>query len=242
MTTFRDFDTFRSQMNRMMNDFGRGFGGRGFGGGFGQQGGFGGLGGWDEDMFDIMPTVGFGLSPWDVNYGFPSLTSGTDIGIGGQQQQQGRIQSSKQAEEQKMQDIASQQGGQQLSTLPQQGTMTQTFAPNQWIRARVNVEEQPDKLIVTADLPGFDKQNIKVNLTDDGRLTIKGEQSKEWTDQSKDKRYLRAERVFSNVHRTLRLPKNVDANKVSAEFVNGVLHVNVPKTEDKSKKTDINIQ
>lgn len=81
----------------------------------------------------------------------------------------------------------------------------------------------------------------QVNVTDDGLLTIKGEQSQEWVDQAKDKKYLHAERTFSNVERTLRLPKGVDTSKIQANLENGVLHVQLPKLPEAEKK-QTNIQ
>lgn len=54
----------------------------------------------------------------------------------------------------------------------------------------VNVEDQKDQLIVTAEVPGFDKENLKVNISDDNVLTICGEQKKEHIEQSKDKKFV----------------------------------------------------
>lgn len=54
----------------------------------------------------------------------------------------------------------------------------------------MNVEDQKDQLIVTAEVPGFDKENLKVNISDDNVLTICGEQKKEHIEQSKDKKYV----------------------------------------------------
>jgi len=58
----------------------------------------------------------------------------------------------------------------------------------------VNVEDQKDQLIVTAEVPGFDKENLKVNISDDNVLTICGEQKKEHIEQSKDKKYVSSHR------------------------------------------------
>lgn len=69
-----------------------------------------------------------------------------------------------------------------------------------------------------------------------------GEQSREWHQQSKDKKYLRAERHFSNVQRNLKLPHNIDASKISAQYLNGVLHVDIPKTAEHEKQSSIQIK
>ena len=56
----------------------------------------------------------------------------------------------------------------------------------------MNVEDAKDKLVVTAEVPGFDKENLKVNISDDNVLTICGEQKKEHIEESKDKKYVRS--------------------------------------------------
>jgi HSP20 family molecular chaperone IbpA len=224
MSIFQDFNTLQNQMNRMMSDFGR-HSSSGWGQGFGQSP-FGGGGFWDEDVLDL-----------------PLLTSGRPLGDISQQSRRG----GKGQEEMKLEEGVGQPsvGGTQLSTQnqPGPGTMMQTFMPQQALRARVNIEEQKDKFIVTSDMPGFDKSNIKVNLADDGLLHIRGEQTKEFIDEAKDKKYLRAERTFSNVQRNLRLPRGVDASKITANYENGVLHVVLPKTEEAQKaKQEIEIK
>ena len=124
----------------------------------------------------------------------------------------------------------------------------------------VNVEEADNVYKVTAEVPGFDKevsgrakplpsvcalwlvsraalvcfslpQNLKVNISDDNVLTITGEQKKEHIEESRDKRYLRSERAFGRVVRSLRLPKNIDKTKVNASYLNGILHVDVSRRD-----------
>lgn len=268
MSVFREFDNLRSTVNQLLGDFdtglrgtsggrrrgrGRGLGGVDLGGslfdesdfGFGGMGGFGGFG--DEfGTFGLEPTIGFGqgLGWGGQGWGGQGQLQG---GWGGQGQGLGQ-QQLKGAEETKMEETAGgkEQGGvgtTQITTQqPQAGTVQRTFQPMQTLRARVNVEDLKDKIVVTAEMPGFDKSNIKVNVSDDGLLSIRGDQSQEYIDQSKDKRYLRAERTFANVQRNLRLPKTVDPSKIAASYENGVLHVNLPKIEQKeAKKTDIAI-
>lgn len=108
----------------------------------------------------------------------------------------------KPSDEMKLEDTGAKHPGQTQLTQRQQQTGLSTFRPDQVLRARVNVEEQKDKFIVTADVPGFDKQNLKVNLGDDGMLHIAAEQTKEFIDQAKDKKYLRTERSQNTHKRT----------------------------------------
>jgi HSP20 family protein len=109
------------------------------------------------------------------------------------------------------------------------------------VTCKVNVEDKADKYIVTADVPSFDKANLKLNITDDNMLTISGEQTKEFVEESKDKHYLRKERSFGLVHRSLQLPKNADKSKITANYANGVLHINIGKCAKKEEKASIPI-
>jgi len=233
MSIFDEFYRMQDLVNRTMGEFAGSLGGGGAPGGQGRRrgrgrrGSLGGFGGglFDEDLFDMAPSM---------------LLASSDIG--------GDVSGAGKQAEGKMEDVPqSGVGGiaetQLAQQQPQAGHLVPTFKPDQVLRARINVEEQPDKFIVTADVPGFSKENIKVNLTDDGLLQIKAEQSQQWKDQSKDKKYLKAERVFANMQRTIALPKGVEPSKISANYENGVLHVNLPKTEEKQRATqDIAVQ
>lgn len=97
----------------------------------------------------------------------------------------------------------------------------------------VDLYEEKDDIIVKAELPGMEKENIDINLLDD-RLTIKGEKKKE--EEIKKENYYRAERSYGSFTRTLELPRQVQADKVKANFKNGVLEIRLPKTEEAKKK------
>jgi HSP20 family protein len=97
----------------------------------------------------------------------------------------------------------------------------------------IDVFEEKDDIVVKAELPGMEKDNIDVNLTDH-RLTIKGEKKKE--DEVKEENYYRAERSYGSFLRTLDLPKDVRADKVKASFKNGILEIRMPKTEEARTK------
>jgi len=97
----------------------------------------------------------------------------------------------------------------------------------------VDFYEEKDDIVVKAELPGIDKNNVEVNLTDH-TLTIKGEKKKE--EEVKEKNYYRSERSYGSFVRTLELPTDVHADKVKATFKNGILEVRLPKTEEAKKK------
>jgi HSP20 family protein len=121
------------------------------------------------------------------------------------------------------------------------GRRTRSRWPERWFGAdemeisapAVDVFEDKDDIVVKAELPGIEKDNIEVNLTDH-HLTIKGEKKKE--EEVKDEHYYRSERSYGSFMRTVELPKDVHADKVKASFRNGILEVRLPKTEDAKAK------
>jgi HSP20 family protein len=92
----------------------------------------------------------------------------------------------------------------------------------------IDMFEEKDDIVVKAEIPGMDKDNIEVNLTDQ-TLTIKGEKKKE--EEVKKENYYRSERSYGSSVRTLPLPIDVHGDKVKATFKNGLLEVRLPKTE-----------
>ncbi|HXV49405.1 MAG TPA: Hsp20/alpha crystallin family protein, partial [Candidatus Binatia bacterium] len=104
----------------------------------------------------------------------------------------------------------------------------------------IDLFEEKDDIVVKAELPGIDKNNIEVNLTDN-TLTIKGEKKKE--EEVKEEKYYRSERSYGAFIRTVELPKSVHGEKVKASFKNGILEVRVPKTEEaKAKEIKVKVE
>jgi HSP20 family protein len=114
------------------------------------------------------------------------------------------------------------------------GRETEVTAPS------VDVYEEKDDIIVKAELPGMDKNDIEVNISD-SQLTLKGEKKKE--EKVEEENYYRCERSYGAFFRTLELPSTVQADKIKASFKNGVLEVRLPKTEEaKSKEIKIKVE
>jgi HSP20 family protein len=104
----------------------------------------------------------------------------------------------------------------------------------------VDVYEEKDEIIVKAELPGMDKNDIEVNISD-SELTLKGEKKKEEKVEEKD--YYRCERSYGAFSRSVELPKGVQADKVKASFKNGILEVKIPKSEEaKAKEVKIKVE
>jgi HSP20 family protein len=101
----------------------------------------------------------------------------------------------------------------------------------------VDVEDRDDEFVVTADLPGFDREEIEVNLRDD---TLELSASRETAEEVETSDFVRRERRRSDVSRSIRLPEQVDAEGTTAVHENGVLTVTLPKqTPEESGGTDI---
>jgi HSP20 family protein len=98
---------------------------------------------------------------------------------------------------------------------------------------RLDVSETDNGLEIVADLPGMDKKDINVSL-EENLLTIKGEKKEE--KESKDKHYHTIERRSGSFYRAIRLPVEVEKDKVEAAFKDGVLTLRLPKTKESKKK------
>ena len=114
---------------------------------------------------------------------------------------------------------------------PQLQTRFESWTP------AVDVHEEEDAYLITADLPGMKKDDVQITL-EDNTLTFSGERNFEET-ADKDS-YSRLERGYGKFTRTFSLPRHVNSTQVEAEFADGVLTVRVPKSEAaKSRKIQI---
>jgi len=103
----------------------------------------------------------------------------------------------------------------------------------------VDIQETETEFIVKADLPDVKKEEIKIQMHN-GVLAIEGERKQE--KEEKGKRFHKIEREYGRFIRRFELPTDVDAEKVRAEFKNGVLNVIVPKSAAaKPKQIEVTI-
>ncbi|MCD1294478.1 Hsp20/alpha crystallin family protein [Methanocella sp. CWC-04] len=98
----------------------------------------------------------------------------------------------------------------------------------------VDVLERENEIVVTADLPGVDKKDIKLNVQDN-TLEISAEKRVE--KEVKEEGYIKRERAYDRFYRTILLPTGVDFSNSKASFNNGVLEIVMPKLEETKKKT-----
>lgn len=92
----------------------------------------------------------------------------------------------------------------------------------------VDVEDSGDAFVVTADVPGYDKEEIDVTLSD---RTLRIAAEREETTEESEADYIRRERQRTSASRSVRLPGAVDEAGISATYDNGVLTVTLPKIE-----------
>jgi len=92
----------------------------------------------------------------------------------------------------------------------------------------VDIYETPDALVLKADVPEIDLKDIDVRV-ENQTLTLAGE--RRFEGESEGKGYHRIERSYGQFTRSFSLPSTVDAEKVAAEYHNGVLTVKLPKKE-----------
>ncbi len=123
------------------------------------------------------------------------------------------------------------------------------FGPSLWPASRlmemkelspsVDIYEEGNELVMKADLPGVKRDEITIDLTGN-TLTISGEKKQE--EKVEKENYYRYERCHGSFHRSFELPEDIDTEKVSAHFEDGVLEIRIPKTEEaigKSKKIPV---
>jgi HSP20 family protein len=97
----------------------------------------------------------------------------------------------------------------------------------------VDIYDNDENIIITAELPGIDKKDIVIDVKDDV-LTLKGERS--FDHEIKEEKYYCRERTFGKFERVFRLPADVDPEKISADYKDGILKIDIPKSEEKKPK------
>jgi HSP20 family protein len=103
----------------------------------------------------------------------------------------------------------------------------------------LDLYEDKDNLYVKVELPGMKREDIDVSLHE-GSLSISGERKSE--QKHEDDEVYRAERFFGRFQRTVTLPTPVAAEKVKAQYKDGILNITLPKTEEaKPKHIDVKV-
>jgi HSP20 family protein len=103
----------------------------------------------------------------------------------------------------------------------------------------IDVRERDNQLIINADLPGLNSEDVKIEVNDEG-LVIRGERKREHEEQKEG--YYRTERSYGTFYRLVPLPEGANVEQAKANFKDGVLEVTVPIPEGVRKRREIPIE
>ncbi len=104
---------------------------------------------------------------------------------------------------------------------------------------QIETFRRDDQLVIRADLPGLDKENINIEY-EDNAVIISGEREDEYNEEKDD--FYRSERSYGRFYRVVPVPEGVDADAAKAKFKDGVLEITLPaprEDERRSKRIDI---
>jgi len=97
----------------------------------------------------------------------------------------------------------------------------------------VDIYDKDEKIVINAELPGLEKKDISIDVKD-RVLTLKGERA--YDNETKDEKYYRRERAYGKFERSFTLPDGLDAEKIKADYKDGLLSVEIPKPEKEEPK------
>lgn len=104
-------------------------------------------------------------------------------------------------------------------------------------RPLVDTYEEGDTIVINAELPGVNKENISIDVKDN-TISISGQRVLD--ENICDKNFFRRERCHGRFHRAFTLPETADPDRIEASFKNGLLKIVIHRTEDiQTKKIEI---
>lgn len=104
----------------------------------------------------------------------------------------------------------------------------------------IDIYETKDDVVVKAELPGMNKEDIKINIVDNS-LVIEGEKKQE--KEVKEENYYRVERRYGAFRRAIEIPVPVKTENVEATYKDGVLEIKLPKKEEaKPKEIEVKVK
>jgi len=112
--------------------------------------------------------------------------------------------------------------------------VSKNYSPSNTTLPSVNIKESEDGFEVEVAAPGFDKKDFNIELDND-ILTISSEKTVE-NETAEGERYTKKEFSYQSFTRSFNLPEDVDAEKITAKYKNGILSVVIPKKEEAKPK------
>ena len=101
---------------------------------------------------------------------------------------------------------------------------------------KTDIRENEDGFILDIDLPGYEKGDIKIDVTD-GYLTIHAKTTKENHDKEKH-HYVRRERFVGEATRSFYVGDDIKEDEIKASFRNGILNLEIPKKKEEEKESE----
>lgn len=98
---------------------------------------------------------------------------------------------------------------------------------------KTDIKEKHDKYLIAIDLPGYEKENIKISI-EDGYLTIHAKTDSQ-NDEKDDGKFVRKERYIGECSRSFYVGESISEEDIKASFKNGTLHLEIPKKEEKKE-------
>lgn len=98
---------------------------------------------------------------------------------------------------------------------------------------KTDIKEKHDKYLIAIDLPGYEKENIKISI-EDGYLTIHAKTDSQ-NEEKDDGKFVRKERYIGECSRSFYVGESISEEDIKASFKNGTLHLEIPKKEEKKE-------
>lgn len=117
-------------------------------------------------------------------------------------------------------------------TMTRSGGSAYSFVP------RVDIMENDKAYEIHVAVPGMNKEDFKIDLNEN-YITISGE--RKFTQEKNENNFHSVETQYGTFSRSFSLPESINAAKIAAKYVNGILEITVPKDEKKTLKTSIKI-
>jgi HSP20 family protein len=119
--------------------------------------------------------------------------------------------------------------GSQFRPLLARGWDDEWATSRTWV-PQIDVEQRGDAILVRADLPGVRKEDVQVEITEEG-LMLSGERREEREEGAESQGYRAYERTYGRFYRTIPLPQKVNVDQLKAKMRDGVLEITIPLDE-----------
>lgn len=120
-----------------------------------------------------------------------------------------------------------------FNEFPFKNKMSGSFTP------AIDMLEDEKNLYLTVELPGIEKEDVKISLHND-LLTISGERKRE--EKKEKENFYHLEMCYGSFNRAITLPVEIDSEKIEANFKNGILKIQLPKSNPKDIAKTIEIK